>query len=196
MPSSRPQGRADSSDPSGLTKAGIISPRPDQPPAKSPARDDHPSPLRPAGFAEIAAVMARIAPAVLRLVADEVVRPRSAIVAAFTGRHAKEDVVRILVRLTVAGRWYAPTVLSGAARRPRLTRGFPNPSAAHRLSLAGAAWFPSSAPRSSSPPVPDHGAWRALSHPFSRARTSAWKMKVLLEVTRPPRSRALGLLPC
>jgi hypothetical protein len=49
-------------------------------------------------------MVVRIAPAVLELLADGVPRSRAAIVAALTGRHAKEDVVRTLMRLAVTGR--------------------------------------------------------------------------------------------
>ena len=49
-------------------------------------------------------MVARTAPAVLELLADGVPRPRAAIVAALAGRHAKEDVVRTLMRLAVTGR--------------------------------------------------------------------------------------------
>jgi hypothetical protein len=49
-------------------------------------------------------MVARTAPAVLDLLADGVPRPRAAVVAALAGRHAKEDVVRTLMRLAVTGR--------------------------------------------------------------------------------------------
>ena len=74
------------------------------PRAKPPSPDAPPSPPRLAGSAEIAAVVARTAPAVLGLLADGVPRSRAAIVAALAGRHAKEDVVRTLMRLAVTGR--------------------------------------------------------------------------------------------
>jgi hypothetical protein len=41
---------------------------------------------------------------VLELLADGVPRSRAAVVAALAGRHAKEDVVRTLMRLAVTGR--------------------------------------------------------------------------------------------
>ena len=53
---------------------------------------------------EIAAVVARTAPAVLEFLRDGVPRSRAAVVAALVGRHAKEDVVRTLMRLAVTGR--------------------------------------------------------------------------------------------
>jgi hypothetical protein len=74
------------------------------PRAKPPLPDVHPSPPRHQGSAEIAAVVARTAPAVLDLLKDGVPRPRAAIVAALAGRHRKEDVVRTLMRLAVTGR--------------------------------------------------------------------------------------------
>ena len=84
------------------------------PRARPPSPDPHPSPSRYAGSAEIAAVVARTAPAVLDLLANGVPRPRAAVVAALAGRHPKEDVVRTLMRLAVtervveAGGRYAP----------------------------------------------------------------------------------------
>jgi hypothetical protein len=74
------------------------------PRARQPSPGPHPSPPRHAGSAEIAAVVARTAPAVLDLLADGVARSRAAVVAALAGRHAKEDVVRTLMRLAVTGR--------------------------------------------------------------------------------------------
>ena len=74
------------------------------PPAKPPPPDDRPSPPRLAGLAEIAAVVARTAPAILEFLKDGIPRSRAAIVAALAGRHAKEDVVRTLMRLAVTGR--------------------------------------------------------------------------------------------
>ena len=58
----------------------------------------------PSGSAEIEAIVARTAPAVLDLLADGVPRSRAAIVAALAGRHGKGDVVRTLMRLAVTGR--------------------------------------------------------------------------------------------
>jgi hypothetical protein len=69
------------------------------PHAKQPFLDAHPSSSsRRQGSAEIAAVVARAAPAVLELLTDRVPRSRAAVVAALAGRHAKEDVVRTLMR--------------------------------------------------------------------------------------------------
>ena len=55
------------------------------------------------GSAEIDAMVARTAPAVLILLDDGLARPRSAIIAALADRHPKEDVVRTLMRLAVTG---------------------------------------------------------------------------------------------
>ena len=92
---------------------------------KPPSPDARPVPPRHAGSAEIAEVVARTAPAVLGLLADGVPRSKAAIVAALAGRHAKEDVVRTLMRLAVTGRVveaggkYAP----GAAAEPEPDAG-------------------------------------------------------------------------
>jgi hypothetical protein len=53
------------------------------------------------GSAEIEAMVARTAPAVLELLRDGAPRARSVIIAALADRHPKEDVVRTLMRLTV-----------------------------------------------------------------------------------------------
>ena len=66
----------------------------------APARNDRPS---LSGSAEIDAMVARTAPAVLELLGDGSPRPRSAIITALADRHPKEDVVRTLMRLTVTG---------------------------------------------------------------------------------------------
>jgi hypothetical protein len=55
------------------------------------------------GSAEIDAMVARTAPAVLILLDDGLARPRSAIIAALADRHPKEDVIRTLMRLAVTG---------------------------------------------------------------------------------------------
>jgi hypothetical protein len=72
--------------------------------AKQPSPDDHLSPSRHAGSAEIAAVVARTAPAVIELLADGVPRRRAVVVATLADRHPKDDVVRTLMRLAVTGR--------------------------------------------------------------------------------------------
>jgi hypothetical protein len=74
------------------------------PRAKQPSLGTPSSPSRHQGSAEIAAVVARTAPAVLELLADGVARSRGAIVATLAGRHAKDDIVRTLMRLAVTGR--------------------------------------------------------------------------------------------
>jgi hypothetical protein len=71
---------------------------------KGPSIDPHPPTSRHQGSAEITAAVARTAPAVLGLLADGVPRSRAAVVAALAGRHAKDDVVRTLMRLAVTGR--------------------------------------------------------------------------------------------
>ena len=71
---------------------------------KGPSVEGHASPPRHQGSAEIAATVARNAPAVLDLLADGVPRPRAAIVASLAGQHSKDDVVRTLMRLAVTGR--------------------------------------------------------------------------------------------
>jgi hypothetical protein len=55
------------------------------------------------GSAEIEAMVARTAPAVLELLGDGAPRPRSTIIAALADRHPKEDVIRTLMRLAVTG---------------------------------------------------------------------------------------------
>jgi hypothetical protein len=62
-----------------------------------------PSPYEGAGSAAINAMVARIAPAILGLLADGVPRSKAAIVEALAGRHAKDDVVHALIRLAVTG---------------------------------------------------------------------------------------------
>ena len=94
------------------------------PPAKpaSPAGEPPPSPssLSRSGSAEIGAMVARTAPAILELLGAGVPRSRRAIVAALAERHGKDEVVRTLMRLTVTGRVvesggrYAPGPASGA----------------------------------------------------------------------------------
>ncbi len=73
-------------------------PRPEE-----PSVDPRPPTSRHQGSAEIAAAVARTAPAVLDLLADGVPRRRTAIGAALADRHAKDDVVRTLMRLAVTG---------------------------------------------------------------------------------------------
>ena len=62
-----------------------------------------PSPCEGAGSGAINAMVARIAPAVLKLLADGTPRSRAAVVEALAGGHDKQDVVSTLIRLTVTG---------------------------------------------------------------------------------------------
>jgi hypothetical protein len=55
------------------------------------------------GSAEIEAMVARTAPAILELLGDGTPRPRNAIITALADRHPKEDVIRTLMRLAVTG---------------------------------------------------------------------------------------------
>jgi Asp/Glu/hydantoin racemase len=66
----------------------------------TPARNGRP-PL--SGSAEIEAMVARTAPAILQLLADGVPHAKNAIITALADRHPKEDVVRTLMRLAVTG---------------------------------------------------------------------------------------------
>jgi hypothetical protein len=72
------------------------------PRAKTPAIRK-PSPYERAGSAELNAMVERVAPAILELLADGVPRTKPAIVAALAGRHDKQDVVHALIRLSVTG---------------------------------------------------------------------------------------------
>ena len=62
-----------------------------------------PKPSAFTGSADVNAMIERVAPAVLELLADGVPRPKAAIVEALTGRHAEDDVELTLVRLAVTG---------------------------------------------------------------------------------------------
>jgi hypothetical protein len=68
---------------------------------EAPAKSRRTSPL--SGSAEIEAMVARTAPAILELLGDGISRPRNAIITALADRHSKEDVVRTLMRLAVTG---------------------------------------------------------------------------------------------
>jgi hypothetical protein len=68
---------------------------------QAPARSGRTPAL--SGSAEIEAMVARTAPAVLELLKDGTPRPRSVIITALADRHPKEDVVRPLMRLAVTG---------------------------------------------------------------------------------------------
>jgi hypothetical protein len=54
--------------------------------------------------ADTDAMVARVAPAILELLADGVPRSRRAIVAALADQHPKDEVVRTLMRLAVTDR--------------------------------------------------------------------------------------------
>ena len=68
-----------------------------------PRAKNVPPPHERAGSASVNAVVARVAPAVLELLADGVPRSKPAIVAALARRHAKDDVVHTLIRFAVTG---------------------------------------------------------------------------------------------
>ncbi len=68
---------------------------------EAPAKGGRTSSL--SGSAEIDAMVARTAPAILELLEDGISRPRNAIITALADRHPKEDVVRTLMRLSVTG---------------------------------------------------------------------------------------------
>ncbi len=55
------------------------------------------------GSAEINAMVARVAPAVLELLADGTPRSKAAVVEALVGRHDRQDVIGTLIRLSVTG---------------------------------------------------------------------------------------------
>jgi len=56
------------------------------------------------GSADIDAIVARVAPAILALLGDGVPRTKAAIVAALAGRYTGDDVALTLIRLAVTGR--------------------------------------------------------------------------------------------
>ena len=55
------------------------------------------------GTASINAMVARVAPDILALLADGAPRTKAVIVAALAGRHAEDDVALTLVRLAMTG---------------------------------------------------------------------------------------------
>ena len=69
-----------------------------------PTSTRKPSPYTGAGSAEINAMVERVAPSILALLADGVPRSKAAIVEALAGRHDKQDVVHALIRLAVTDR--------------------------------------------------------------------------------------------
>jgi hypothetical protein len=62
-----------------------------------------PSAYERAGSAEINAMVARVAPAGLELLADGLPRSKPAIVEALGGLHDKQDIAHTLIRLAVTG---------------------------------------------------------------------------------------------
>jgi hypothetical protein len=62
-----------------------------------------PKPSALTGTAELNAMIERIAPDILELLADGTPRTKAAIVEALAGRHDKQDVVHALMRLAVTG---------------------------------------------------------------------------------------------
>ena len=69
-------------------------------------RAKHPpsvSPYERAGSEAVNATVARVAPAILELLADGVPRSKPAIIEALAGRYARDDVVHTLIRLAVTG---------------------------------------------------------------------------------------------
>ena len=60
-------------------------------------------PLAFTGSAELAAMVARVMPSIIELLADGVPRTKAAIVEALAGRHAEADAALALVRLAVTG---------------------------------------------------------------------------------------------
>jgi hypothetical protein len=69
-----------------------------------PANTRRPNPYEDAGSEAINTMVARVAPAILELLADGVPRSKPAIVEALAGRHDRQDVVHALIRLAVTGR--------------------------------------------------------------------------------------------
>jgi hypothetical protein len=69
-----------------------------------PSNIRRPNPYERAGSAEINAMVERVAPSILELLADGVPRTKPAIVEALAGRHDRQDVVHALIRLTVTDR--------------------------------------------------------------------------------------------
>ncbi len=63
-----------------------------------------PSPYERAGSEAVNATVARVAPAVLELLADGLPRSRPAIVEALAGRHDKQEIAHTLIRLAATGR--------------------------------------------------------------------------------------------
>jgi hypothetical protein len=69
------------------------------------------------------AMVARVAPAILALLGDGLPRGRREIVAALAPRHAKDEVVRTLMRLAVTGRLAEDKRKCTLAPSPELGQG-------------------------------------------------------------------------
>jgi hypothetical protein len=82
----------------------------------APARSSRTPSL--SGSAEIEAMVARTAPAILELLQDGTPRAKSAIITALADRHPKEDVVRTLMRLTVTEKLVEANRKYSLARAP------------------------------------------------------------------------------
>ena len=63
-----------------------------------------PKPSTFTGPADVDAMVERVAPDILALLADGVPRRKPAIVEALAGRHERQDVISTLIRLTVTDR--------------------------------------------------------------------------------------------
>jgi hypothetical protein len=66
-------------------------------------RMPRPEPSASTGSADVDAMVERVAPDILALLADGVPRTKPAIVEALAGRHAEGDLVLALIRLAVTG---------------------------------------------------------------------------------------------
>ena len=77
--------------------------RPVGQPARPPADTARLSAYENVGSVTVNVMVARVAPAILELLADGVPRSKPVIVEALAGRHDGEDVVHALVRLAVTG---------------------------------------------------------------------------------------------
>src|SRR4051812_10368098 len=75
-------------------------------------------PDRYASSADMHAMVARVAPAILELLGDGLPRSRHDIVAALAPRHTKDEVVRTLMRLAVTGRLVETERNTAWRRRP------------------------------------------------------------------------------
>src|SRR3954463_11693742 len=70
---------------------------------RMPSNTRRPNPYEDAGSEAINAMVKRVAPAILELLADGVPRTRPAVVEALASLHDKRDVVNALIRLAVTG---------------------------------------------------------------------------------------------